>query len=46
LRRRITEICELLDIRLDPARRAEIETMTLEQLEALLARLKRERRWG
>jgi flagellar biosynthesis/type III secretory pathway protein FliH len=45
LRRGIEEICELLTIPLDPSRRAEIGTMSLEQLEARLARLKRERRW-
>ncbi len=45
LRRSIEEVCELLTIRLEPPRRAEIEAMSREQLEALLARLKRERRW-
>jgi predicted transposase/invertase (TIGR01784 family) len=45
LRRSIEEVCELLTIPLDPSRRAEIGAMSREQLEALLARLKRERRW-
>jgi predicted transposase/invertase (TIGR01784 family) len=45
LRRSIEEVCELLTIPLDPSRRAEIGTMSREQLEALLARLKHERRW-
>jgi len=45
LRRSIEEVCELLAIPLDPSRRAEIGALSLEQLEALLARLKRERRW-
>jgi predicted transposase/invertase (TIGR01784 family) len=45
LRRTIEDICELLAIPLDPPRRAEIGTLSREQLEALLARLKRERRW-
>ncbi len=45
LRRSIEEVCELLTIPLDSSRRAEIWGMSLEQLEALLARLKRERRW-
>jgi predicted transposase/invertase (TIGR01784 family) len=45
LRRGIEDICELLTIPLDPSRRAEIRAMSLEQLEARLARLKRERRW-
>ncbi len=45
LRRHIADVCELLEIPLDPPRRAAIEAMTGEQLEALLARLKRDRRW-
>ena len=45
LRRSLAEVCELLAIPLDPSRRAEIGTLSREQLEALLARLKRERRW-
>jgi len=45
LRRSIEEICELLTIQLDPSRRAEIGAMSREQLETLLAQLKRERRW-
>jgi flagellar biosynthesis/type III secretory pathway protein FliH len=44
-RRGIEGVCELLTIPLDPQRRAEIGAMSLEQLEARLARLKRERRW-
>ncbi len=45
LRRSIEEVCELLAIPLDPARRTEIGALSREQLEALLERLKRERRW-
>jgi len=45
LRRSIEEVCELLAIPLDASRRTEIGTLSREQLEALLARLKRERRW-
>jgi predicted transposase/invertase (TIGR01784 family) len=45
LRRSIEEVCELLAIPLDPARRTAIGALSHEQLEALLARLKRERRW-
>ncbi len=45
LRRGIQEICDLLAIPLDPHRRAEIEAMSSEELETLLTRLKRERRW-
>src|SRR6185436_6240661 len=45
LRRSIEEVCELLTIPLDPSRRAEIGALSLERLESLLVRLKRERRW-
>lgn len=45
LRRSIEDVCELLAIPLDPSRRTEIGAMSREQLEDLLARLKRERRW-
>ena len=45
LRRNIEDVCELLAVPLDPARRAELEAMSQQQLEALLAHLKRERRW-
>jgi len=43
LRRHIADVCELLAVPLE--RRAAIDAMTGEQLEALLARLKRDRRW-
>ncbi len=46
LRRTAEELCEVFDIPFDAARRAEIEALSRDQLEALLARLKRERRWG
>ncbi len=46
LRRSVAEVCELLAIPLDPARRAEMDAMGPEQLEILLGRLKRERRWS
>jgi predicted transposase/invertase (TIGR01784 family) len=45
LRRSIEEVCDLLSIPLSPARREETAAMSREQLEALLARLKRDRRW-
>jgi predicted transposase/invertase (TIGR01784 family) len=46
LRRSIEEVCELLAIPLDPERRSEIAALSREELETLLARLKRERRWS
>ena len=45
LRRSIEVVCRLLAVPLDASRREEIGTMSHEQLEALLARLERERRW-
>jgi len=45
LRRSIEVVCRLLAIPLDAARRAEIGTMSHGQLDALLGRLERERRW-
>jgi flagellar biosynthesis/type III secretory pathway protein FliH len=45
LRHSIEVVCRLLAIPLDTSRRAEIGAMSREQLEALLARLERERRW-
>jgi predicted transposase/invertase (TIGR01784 family) len=46
LRRNIEDVCELLDTPFDAARRAEVEAMSLGQLEAFVARLKGERRWS
>ncbi|NJL26565.1 MAG: hypothetical protein HC897_01155, partial [Thermoanaerobaculia bacterium] len=45
LRRTVEELCDVFDIPFDAARRAELEAMSRDQLEALLARLKRERSW-
>ena len=45
LRRAIVDVCELLDIPLDPPRRQQLEALDVEQLELLRERLKRTRAW-
>ena len=45
LRAAIRDVCELLDISLTPEREAALARMQLPELDALRARLKRERRW-
>jgi predicted transposase/invertase (TIGR01784 family) len=45
LRRSAVEICDFLGIELGPERREQLKSMTAEEVGALLAGLKRERRW-
>ncbi len=46
LRTAVADLAESFGIELDPARREEIQRASLDELEALRARLKRERRWS
>jgi hypothetical protein len=41
----VLDLCELLNIELDPARRAHLEDLDLAGLEHLRLVLKRDRRW-
>ena len=45
LRKAIDDLCEVLDVPLDDARRRSLEALQLEELELLRDRLKRERHW-
>ena len=45
LRRSVTVVCDVLGIELGPERETQLESMTAEEVEELLARLKRDRRW-
>jgi hypothetical protein len=45
LRRIVVEVCGFLEIDLAPERRAQMESLPAAELEELLARLKRDRRW-
>lgn len=46
LRRNVVDVCQFLDIDLGPERLARIESLKAAELEELLARLKRDRRWS
>ena len=45
LREAIADLCEVLDVPLDDARRRSLEALGLEELELVRDRLKRERHW-
>jgi predicted transposase YdaD len=45
LRAAVRDLCELLEVTLTPAQRAALEEMDTSALDALRARLKRDRRW-
>jgi hypothetical protein len=46
LRRNVVDVCGFLDIELGPERRAQLDSLKAAELEELLARLKRDRRWA